>query len=111
MRANVLNMTNRELRAMRNEINRQTAHNVRKLCKNIQALMLWELREQEGWGRTKILRFQKRFVPSIRMLEEYYLSESADETDFICAYKLKHELGIDLMDLDDIIDLKIKIND
>lgn len=111
MKANVLNLTNREFKALRNEINRQTAQNVRKLCKNIQALMLWELREQEGWGKAKLLRFQKKFVPAIKQLEEYYMSESADETDYICAYKLKHELGIDLQDLDDIIDFRINIKD
>lgn len=111
MKANVLKMTNSEMKVLRNESNRQTAQNVRKLCKNIQAMVLWQLREQEGWGRTKLLRFQNGFVPAIRQLEEYYMSESADETDYICAYKLKNELGIDVKDLDDIISLEIKIKD
>lgn len=111
MKANVLNLTNREFKALRNEINRQTAQNVRKLAKNLQAMMLWQLHEQEGYGKVKLLRFQKRFVPAIKELEEYYMSESADETDYICAYKLKNELGIDVEKLDDIIEFTVKNKD
>lgn len=111
MKANVLRLTNREMKALRDEINRQTAHNVRKLAKNFQAMVLWQLHEQEGYGKVKLLRFQKRFVPAIKELEEYYMSESADETDYICEYKLKNELGIDVKDLDDIIDFDINITD
>lgn len=111
MKANVLGLTNREMRVLRDEINRQTAHNVRKLAKNFQAMVLWQLREQEGWGKVKLMRFQERFVPAIRELEKFYLSANADETDYICEYKLKHEVGIDVKDLDDIIDFDVNITD
>ena len=79
MKANVLGLTNREMRVLRDEINRQTAHNVRKLAKNFQAMVLWELREQEGWGKVKLLRFQERFIPAIRELEKFYMSANAGE--------------------------------
>ena len=111
MKANVLGLTNREMRVLRDEINRQTAQNVRKLAKNFQAMVLWQLREQEGWGKVKLLRFQERFVPAIRELEQFYMSANADETDYICEYKLKQEVGIDVKDLDDIIGFDVNIAD
>ena len=109
MKARALNLTNREMRALRDEINRQTAQNVEKLSQNLQALILWQLREQLGWGKKRLLRFQKRFVPAIRELQEYYNASTADETDYICQYKLKNELGIDVAELDEIIGFKINI--
>lgn len=111
MKANVLNLTNREMRALRNEINRQTAQNVRKLSKNIMALVLWQLRAQEGWGKKKLMQFQEGFIPALRELEEFYMTETAEEVDYICEYKLKHEVGIDVKELNDIIDFQIKIRD
>lgn len=110
MKARVLNLTNREMRALRDEINRQTAENVMKLSENLQALILWQLREQLGWGKKRLLRFQKRFVPAMRELQEYYMTSSADETDYICRYKLKNEVGIDVAELDEIIGFRIRID-
>ena len=109
MKARALNMTNREFKALKDEINRQTAENVKNLSQNLQALILWQLREQLGWGKKRILRFQKRFVPAMRELQEYYMTSSADETDYVCKYKLKNELDIDVAELDEIIGFNIKI--
>lgn len=111
MKARALNLTNREMRALRDEINRQTAQNVKKLSQDLQALILWQLRTQLGFGKKRLLRFQKEFVPAIKELEEYYMVDSADETDYICRYKLKHELGIDVAELNEMIGFKINITD
>ena len=97
MKARALNLTNREMRAWRDEINRQTAQNVKKLSQDLQALILWQLRTQLGFGKKRLLRFQKEFVPAIKELEEYY--------------KLKHELGIDVAELNEMIGFKINITD
>lgn len=109
MKARALNLTNREFRALKDEINRQTAQNVENLSQNLQALILWQLREQLGWGKKRLLRFQKRFVPAMRELQAYYMTSSDAETDYICRYKLKNELGIDVAELDEIIGFRIKI--
>ena len=111
MKARALNITNRELRALRAEIDRQLTQNVENLSQNIQALILWQLREQLGWGKKRLLRFQKRFVPAIRELQEYYMTRSDAETDYICRYKLKSELGIDVSKIDEIISITIKISE
>ena len=110
MKARALNLTNREMRALRDEINRQTAQNVRKLSKNINALVLWQVRKHFGFGKKKLLEFQDDFLPAMRELQEYYMTSSADETDYICEYLLKTELGIDVKSLDDIISFNIKID-
>ena len=103
-------MTNRERKAFVREINRQTGENVRKLSLNLQALVLWSLRQQLGWGCKRLLRFQKNFLPLIEQLQKYYEAEDADETEFICLYRLKHEVGIDVAELDEMFKIQAKIN-
>lgn len=111
MKARALNLTNREMRALKDEINRQTAENVQKLSQDLQALILWQLREQLGFGKKRLLRFQKAFIPAIKELQEYYMIRSAEETDYICRYKLKQELGIDVAELDEMIGFRINITE
>lgn len=89
---------------------RQTGENVRKLSLNIQALVLWSLHQQLGFGKKRLLEFQKDFLPLIEELQEYYQTENADETQFICLYKLKNEVGINVEELDSMFDIKVKIN-
>lgn len=103
----ILPLTNRERKALEAEINRQTAQNVKNLSLNLQALVLWQLHEQEGWGNKKLLRFQKRFLPMIQELQRFYELENASETDFVCRYKLKNEVGIDVEDLDGMFEFQV----
>lgn len=103
----ILPLTNRERKALENEINRQTAQNVKNLSLNLQALVLWQLHEQEGWGKKKLLSFQKRFLPAIQELQRFYELENASETDFVCRYKLKNEVGIDVENLDEMFEFQV----
>lgn len=103
----ILPLTNRERKALEAEINRQTAQNVKNLSLNLQALVLWELHEQEGWGKKKLLRFQKDFLPMIKELQRFYELENASETDFVCRYKLKNEVGIDVEKLDEMFEFQV----
>lgn len=103
----ILPLTNRERKALESEINRQTAKNVKNLSLNLQALVLWQLHEQEGWGKKKLLRFQKRFLPMIQELQRFYELENASETDFVCRYKLKNEVGIDVENLDEMFEFQV----
>ena len=38
-------------RAINEELNRQLADNVKGLSGNLTAMVLWQLHEQEGWGK------------------------------------------------------------
>lgn len=103
----ILPLTNRERKALENEINRQTAQNVKNLSLNLQALVLWQLHEQLGLGKKKLLEFQKDFLPAIKELQRFYELENASETDFVCKYKLKNEVGIDVENLDEMFEFQV----
>lgn len=106
----ILPLPNKTRKAINDEINRQTGENVRKLSLNIQALVLWSLRKQLGWGKKRLLRFQKNFVPLIQELQEYYQLANASETEFVCLCKLKDEVGIDVEQLNEMFQMEIKMN-
>ena len=111
MKANLqTNIPYKVRKALQDEINKQTAENVRNLSVNIQALVLWSLRKQLGFGKKRLLRFQESFLPLIEELQEYYQAEDANETEFICLHKLKNEVGVDVAELDDMFKIQCKIN-
>lgn len=105
----ILPLTNRERKALEVEINRQTAKNVKDLSLNLQALVLWQLHEQLGLGKKKLLEFQKSFLPAIKELQRFYELENASETDFVCKYKLKNEVGIDVENLDEMFEFQVVV--
>lgn len=93
-------------KAMEYELYNQIAEGVRNLSTNFTAIVLWQLHEQEGYGKTKLLRFYKNFVPKIKELQDYYEMHSVADTEWLCKYKLK-EMGIDLDNMDDILNIKV----
>lgn len=109
MKANVPLFTSKERKAMQAEIDRQTAQNVKNLSLDLQSMVLWSLHEQEGWGKKKLLRFQKGFLPLIKQLQEFYEARSADDTNFICRYKLKNECGIDVEELNGMFEFQVVV--
>jgi hypothetical protein len=106
----ILPLTNKVRKAINDEVNRQTGENVRKLSVNIQALVLWALHQQFGFGKKRLLQFQEAFLPMIEELQEYYQAENAQETEFICMHKLKNEVGIDVESLGEMFKMAVKIN-
>lgn len=109
MKANVNKLTNKQMKALCDEVNRQTAKNVKNLSQNLQAMVLWCLHEHLGFGKKRLMRFQKAFMPMIQELQDFYLAENAEETQFVCKYRLKHEVGIDVEELDEMFEVKVKI--
>ena len=107
MKARISPFTNKERKAMEQEINKQTARNVQDLSKNLQAIILWELHEQLGFGKKRLLRFQKAFAPLIKALKEFYEFKTADDMEFLYKYKLRTEVGIDVDELDDIFEFTV----
>lgn len=106
MRANVPLFTSKERKAMQAEIDRQIAQNVKNLSSNLQALVLWSLHEQLGFGKKRLLEFQKNFLPLIKELQNFYEATSAKETEFICKYKLKNGCGIDVDELGEMFEIQ-----
>ena len=85
-------------RAVKEEVKIQIADNVKGLSHNFTALVLWLLHEHLGWGKKRLTRFAKIFAPALRELEAYY--EMPGDAAFICDYRLRNEVGIDVRELD-----------
>ena len=71
-----------------------------KVTRNVEAIILWQLHEQYGFGKKRIQKFLAETAPMImEMLDEYNWNADEDAI-WLCEYKLKKELGIDLSKLD-----------
>ena len=105
----ILPLPNKTRKAIENELRRQTGENVRNLSLNITALVLWSVRKQLKFGKKRLLRFQKDFLPLIQELQEYYQLEDARETEFVCVKKLKDEVGIDVEELNEMFSFQVKL--
>ena len=111
MNAFVPRLSNKERKEIEREIRRQTAKNVKNLSLNLQAIVLWNIHEQLGFGKKRLLEFQKTFLPLIKELQEFYMAEDAEETEFILLYKLKNEVGVDVRELNDMFEIECVVKD
>lgn len=104
-------LTKKEREAIAREIDLQTAENVKKLSVNLQAMVLWCVRQQYGSGKKKLLDFQKAFLPMIKELQDFYQAENAAETEFILLHRLKNEVGIDVEELGEMFEFEVKVKE
>lgn len=88
------NLTVAERKAMGMEIQRQIAEYDKKNMLEIDALVLWVLHEEFGFGAVRLKRFFDRFAPALDDLVKRYEMEY-DDSVWLCTHKLK-ELGIDI---------------
>ena len=95
MKANVhMRLSVAEQKALKEEINRQLASNMVRLEAEINALVLWGLHEQLGFGAVRLKKFFDYFSVSLRELSRHY--EMSDvEQSWLCKRKLK-EIGVDV---------------
>lgn len=101
MRAKKLNKTvygaglsSAEKIAMDKEIRRQLAEYDAKHEIELQALILWQLHEQFGFGEKRLKRFYDNFDKAIdSLLNRYKLSD--EDSVWLCTLKLK-DIGIDI---------------
>ena len=93
-------------KAMMDEVQNQIADNVKLMSANIVAIMLWQLHEQEGFGKKRLMRFHETFVPKIKELQQYYAMHSVEDTEWLCKHQLK-EIGIDVDNMEDILNIKV----
>ena len=84
-----------ERKAMRMEIQRQIVESNRTHEIELDALVLWVLHEQFGFGSKRLKRFYDAFVSVFEELNERYLTDTKDEGLRLCTYKLK-EIGVDV---------------
>lgn len=111
MNAFVPRLSNKERKEIEREVRIQTAKNVKNLSLNLQAIVLWNLHEQLGFGQKRLIEFQRSFLPLIKELQDFYMAEDAEETEFILLYKLKNEVGVDVSQLNDMFQIECVIKD
>ena len=87
-------MTVAEKKAMNMEIQRQLAEYDEKHATEIDALILWVLHSEFGFGEKRLKRFFDRFNAAIADLLERYVMEEDDKV-WLCTYMLKRD-GIDV---------------
>ena len=111
MNAFVPRLSNKERKEIEREVRIQTAKNVKNLSLNLQAIVLWNLHEQLGFGQKRLIEFQRSFLPLIKELQDFYMAEDAEETEFILLYKLKNEVGVDVSQLNAMFQIECVIKD
>ena len=111
MNAILPRLSNKERKEIRKEIRYQTAENVKNLSLNIQAIVLWNVHVQLGYGRKRLIEFQKSFLPLIQELQKFYMVEDSEETEFVLLHKLKNEVGLDVRELNDMFQVECVIKD
>lgn len=83
-----------EHKAMNLEIERQLAEYSRKHANEIDAIILWQLHMQYGFGEKRLRRFYDRFKAEYFDLIKRYEMDEGDNI-WLNTYKLK-EIGVDI---------------
>lgn len=71
-----------------------------KVTRNVEAIVLWQLHTQYGFGKKRLQEFLSETSPMIKGMLEYYDFNTDADAIWTCEHKLKTELGIDLSELD-----------
>ena len=102
-------MSNAEMKALDGSIREQIASNVDKLKGNIEAIVLWQLHEQFGFGAKRLEAFLEGFQPALQELKDFYDVEGAEDTELACVYNLK-SIGFDTDKLGKAFPVEYTIN-
>lgn len=87
-------MSNNERRAFETELKLELAEWDKKHYNELDALVLWVLHSEFGFGEKRLKQFHEAFVRNIGLLLKRYEMEGEDDV-WLCTYKLK-QAGIDI---------------
>ena len=102
-------ITNAEMKARERAIRKQIASSVDGLKANIEAIVLWQLHEQFGFGAKKLEAFLEGFQPALQELNEFYGLTDVDETECACVHNLK-SIGFDTDKLGKAFPVEYRVN-
>lgn len=102
-------MSKSQLKALDGSIREQIATNVDKFKGNIEAIVLWQLHEQYGFGAKRLEAFLEGFQPALQELNEFYGLSGVDETECACVYNLK-SIGFDTDKLGKAFPVDYRVN-
>lgn len=77
------------------EAQRQINNILPKVVENVEAIILWQLHEQYGFGKKRLLRFFDETAPMITGMLDYYNFATDEDAIWLCKHNLK-EIGINL---------------
>lgn len=77
--------------AMLQEIKRQVKAQEEELVRSVDAMVLWTLHTELGFGKKRLERFYKKIIQNYNEMCEFYLMNDA----YPAKYKLR-EMGVDL---------------
>ena len=84
-----------EKKALDIEVKRQLAEYDKKHSIEMDAIILWQLHAQLGFGKKRLERFYRQFAEAYRKLIKRYEMNGDGESSWLFTYKVK-ELGVDL---------------
>lgn len=102
-------MTNAQMKALNGAIKKEIALSVDALKANIEAIVLWQLHEQCGFGVKRLEAFLEGFRPALQELNDFYNLEDADETKCACVHNLK-SIGFDTDKLGKAFPVEYRVN-
>lgn len=102
-------LSNREMQAVQASIRETIAASVGKLSGNIEAIVLWQLHIQKGWGVKRLEEFLEGFRPALQELMDFYGVDSTEEVEFACVQNLK-SIGFDTDKLGKAFPVEYTIN-
>ena len=102
-------LSNAEMKALQGSIREQIAVSVGNLKGNIEAIVLWQLHEQFGFGAKRLEAFLEGFQPALRELKAFYEIEGQEETELACIHNLK-SIGFDTDKLGKAFPVEYTIN-
>lgn len=89
--------------ALNIEIQKRIAQLDRDNTDEIDAMILWVLHEEFGFGYDRLRRFYESFNPKLDALcKKYEMTDKGDEI-WLATYKLKDKLGIDIHEWNDVV--------
>ena len=91
-------LTSKERKAMNDEINRQIAESHSKYLTEVDAMVLYTLHTELGFGKERLRRFWEALSINHKELIKRY--EMPDDFPWLCSYFLKQNLGIDIEEWD-----------
>ena len=103
-------LTSAQRKARDREIRLQIAESVKRFSVAVEATMLWQLHEQEGYGVVRLDRFLEGFKPALDELKAFYELGDVDEMNYACIQNLK-AIGFDISKLGSSMPIEYTITD
>lgn len=88
-------LSNAERTALLIEIKKELAEHNRKNVNELDAIVLWFLHEEFGFGLDRLKKAHQAFVPRLQELCDRYEMTDDGDTAWLCTHKLK-EYGCDI---------------